>query len=433
MPAEQKPKSGILICRVSTAEQAKKGTSLETQEAWGRRKADEMNVELVEVIKENASGERFLKENFDRILEVPEKKGVTHVFVYSLDRWSREVPYGCFLIEKLWENGVHFVTSAFIPDPSISSDRMQTFLSLIFSEMEHGGIHERTTRGIAAKLMRGEYFLPHLPFGCERVNMKIRLLSGFKQVIIFIFETFTHTESYAETARAINERYGKKMDFERKASEIKKIVTDRTYLGYLSWDGELFGEGDENKPREEIRVIDEETFEKAQAVVRKIGHKYSKNNLSSITPIENWVDEYGTTFALDHLKNLKVHCEKCDSSHLERNGKEVVNGCLVLKYKCCDCSHHFRFPSGTQLKELLSLNPIRCPICGVIDHFNLGENSLAGEQNFVCKECGCKFSIEIKKEDNCIPVDKNINLNKNKNRNKKRKKKTHQKILLYGL
>ena len=88
----RRPKKGIVICRVSTAEQAKKGTSLESQETWGRNKAIELNVEIIKIIKKDISGVRFAKDNYERILELIKVHNITHVFVHSFDRLSRSLP-----------------------------------------------------------------------------------------------------------------------------------------------------------------------------------------------------------------------------------------------------------------------------------------------------------------------------------------------------
>jgi DNA invertase Pin-like site-specific DNA recombinase/DNA-directed RNA polymerase subunit RPC12/RpoP len=392
-PKPKKPKKGITICRVSTAEQATKGASLESQEVWARDKATELGIKIIKTFREGISGEKFPKENLDSILGLVEKEKITHLFVFSLDRLSRSFPYGVMLIQKLWDKGVKIITSTFAPNPNASNDRLQVWLSLLFAEMEYGGIHERTRRGMITKLKKGEYPLPYLPFGCERVDLKIYLRSEYRPLIQIIFETFIQKKSYEATARIVNQKYGKKMDFELKAWNIRKIIKDKTYLGYLSWSTNLFGEGDENKPRKELRAIDERTFDRAQIVAQQISHRHSRNNLLPITPIEDWVDEYGSAFALNHFQNLKVHCPNCDSPILQSNGKEVIIGSLALKYICCKCGHHFRFPSGKQLKRVRNLSPLRCPKCGIADHFERDEKSNPTKSIiFKCLECGYSFS-----------------------------------------
>ena len=185
-----KPKKGIIICRVSTAEQAKRGTSLESQEVWAKNKATELNVEIIKTIREDISGKKFPKENYEFIVKLVEERAITHVFVYSLDRLSRSFPHGVMLIQSLWDRSVKIVTSTFMPNSDKSNERLQVWLSLLFAEMEHGGIHERTRRGMIAKFKGGIYPLPWLPFGYERIDLKIYLKPGYKPVIRFIFETF---------------------------------------------------------------------------------------------------------------------------------------------------------------------------------------------------------------------------------------------------
>ena len=219
-----KTKKGIIICRVSTAEQARKGTSLESQETWGKNKAIELNVEIIKIIKKDISGVKFAKDNYKYILNLVEVHSITHVFVQSFDRLSRSLPHGVILIQSLWDKSVQIVTSTFTPDSNKSNDRIQIWLPLLFAEMEHGSIHERTKRGMATKLTSGIYPLPWLPFGYERIDLKIFLKPEYKPIIQSIFDIFIQVKCYNGTARSINEEYGGKMDFTLQGREIIKIV-----------------------------------------------------------------------------------------------------------------------------------------------------------------------------------------------------------------
>ena len=378
-----KPKKGIIICRVSSAEQARKGTSLESQETGGRNKAIELNVEVIKIIKEDISGVKFAKDNYEHILNLVEVHNITHVFVHSFDRLSRSLPYGVMLVQSLWDRGVKIVTSTFTANSDRSNDRLQVWLSLLFAEMEHGAIHERTKRGMVTKLASGIYPLPWLPFGYERIDLKIQLKSEYKPVIKFIFEIFIQVKCYNDTARRVSNEYGRKMDFILKGRDIRKIVQDKIYLGYLNWGGMLFGEGDENKAREDLKAIDKKTFSMAQVVVDQIGHRYSRAGGS---PIEKLVDEYGTEATVDAC-NLNISCPKCGSVETQKNGKENVGEHIQLKYICVKCGHHFRFPSGRQRKKIEKTISFPCRNCGLKDHFVL-ERYQGSFWKLICKKCG---------------------------------------------
>ena len=377
-----KPKKGVIICRVSSAEQARKGTSLESQKTWGINKAIELNVEIIKIIKEDISGVRFAKDNYEYILNLVEVHNITHVFVHSFDRLSRSLPHGVMLIQSLWDSSIQIVTSTFMPHSDNSNDRFQVWLSLLFAEMEHGSIYERTRRGITTKLKSGIYPLPWLPFGYERIDLKISLKSEYRLVIKFIFEIFIEVECYNETAKRVNEKYGQKMGFVLKGRDIRKIVQDKIYLGYLSWGGLVFGEGDENESRKELKAIDEKTFATAQVAVKQISHRYSRTGSS---PVEKLVEEYGIEATVNAC-NLKMPCPKCGLIEMQKNGKENTGDMVQLKYICKKCNHHFRFPSGGQLKRIENLISAPCRNCGLKDHFVLEKNQ-DSFWKLICKKC----------------------------------------------
>jgi len=372
-----KEKKAIGILRVSSDEQARRGTSLESQEEWMKRTAQQMNLKLVKVIKDIISGEAFSKKYFDEIISSIKKENARYILVYSFDRLSRNLPYGAFLLERLHEIGkVQIITSTGIFDLNNRNDREQIWYSLLWAEKEQGSREERTSRGMVTKLKRGEWPLPP-PFGYEIVDGRLRLIQGYESIIIFIFETFIKTRSYTQTARLTNERYGKQMGFELNARRVKKIIHNKTYLGYLRWNGMLFGEGDENKPIKDLKIIDKKTFERAQAVASRINQKYSKGNNEIIVKL---IEEYGMENTLEIL-NLKPACPKCGSHNVQRNGKEEGQ----LKFICKECSHQFRLPSKKQMKKLKEKSLFLCPKCGSADI------TIREEDDFLeikCKNCG---------------------------------------------
>jgi len=207
---KERPKKGIALCRVSTLEQARTGTSLESQEEWAKRISSEMGVELVEIIKEDVSGEKFPRKNTNHILELAKKREIGYFYVYAFDRLCRLIQGYTYILE-LWKNDVQTVTSTLISDMDRLSDRIQVTVAFICGETEQDSRLERITRGMITKLRRGEYPLPHLPFGYERVDGKLRLIPEYKTIIQDIFQTFLETRSYAETARRINEKYGRRV------------------------------------------------------------------------------------------------------------------------------------------------------------------------------------------------------------------------------
>lgn len=382
-------KKAIGIIRVSSDEQARKGASIESQEEWIKRIAQQMNLEMVEIIKDVVSGEVFPKKYFNKILDMVEKENAKYILVYALDRFARNLPYGAYLLEKIYEIGkAQIITSTGIFDLNNRNHRVQVFFSLLISEMEQGSREERTFRGMVTKLKRGEWPLSP-PFGYERVDCKLRLIPEYIPVIRFTFDTFIRVKSYAATARLVNNKYGKEMGFELTGCKIKKIVQDKVYLGFLRWNGMLFGEGEEGKPSEKLKVIDNKTFDEAQTVVKGINQKYSRGNNAAV---ENFIEKYGVENVIE-VFNLKPACPRCNSYNTQRNGREKINGTVHLKYICKKCGHQFRFPSKKQLKRIENLFSLLCKKCDSRSQFILEKNAYDFWE-LICKNCGNKTLLQ---------------------------------------
>jgi DNA invertase Pin-like site-specific DNA recombinase/DNA-directed RNA polymerase subunit RPC12/RpoP len=376
---------GLIICRVSTAEQ-KHGTSLESQEAGCRLIAQEMNVEIIDTISEDMSGIIFPKEYCDKILKFVETEKITHVFVHSIDRLSRSVPYGSILIEKLWEKNVKIVTRAFTPDKTKHNEKMQVWITLLFSEMEYGGIHERTKRGMHHILKCGKWPLSP-PFGYENIDCKLIIIDGYKKIIEFIFNTFISIKCYAKTARLTNLKFEKILCKELSGSDIKNIVKNKVYTGFLEWGGNIFGENGSEKPDENLKIINQEIFKKAQSIIKSIEIKHGASSVEA----ENFIDlikEYSYDQISNVAENLSVICPKCKSVKLQKNGGDIQNGGWIQKYICLSCKHQFRFPSVKQLKNIKSLNPLRCMKCGSCDDFKVENSQLYDYYKLACNKCG---------------------------------------------
>ena len=397
-----KEKRALGVLRVSSDEQARRGASLESQEEWMRRTAIQMNLKIVKIIKDVVSGEVFPKKYFAEIINLVQKEHIQYILVYAIDRFARSLPHGAYLLEKLREIGnVQIVTSTSVFDLNNSNHRAQIWFALLMAEMEQGSREERTIRGMVTKLKRGEWPLPP-PFGYEVVDGKLRLIPEYKPIIIFIFKTFLQTKNYSQTARLTNEKYGKQMNFELTAHKVKKIISNKTYLGYLQWNGLMFGEGDENKPREDLKVIDEKTFERVQAVAARINQRYSKGNSQIIVKL---IEEYGTENVIEIL-NLRPACPKCGSYNIQRNGKEKDQ----LKFICKNCEHQFRLPSKKQVKKLKESSLLSCPRC---NSKNIGIRIDSNFLELKCMDCGYS-ELYMRYVHNLIIKQSHIHNNKRK-------------------
>lgn len=390
MKKKDKSKNTLAIVRVSSNEQARTGTSIESQLEWNKKIEEDMDLNVALRITDVISGKTFPIKHFDTILKTADKIGIDYITVYDIDRYARNYVYGGYLLQKLHEKrSIEIVTHYRIYDLNNQEDKFWVGFLLLLAERNQGDRLEKTVRGIVTRLKKGEWVL-RPPFGYEIIddNRKLQLKHGYGETIQFIFRTFLQVRKYRETARIVNRKYGKKMDFELTGDNVGKIVQNKTYLGYLKWGEEIFGEGDENKPRDELKAIDKETFEKAQVVAKQIRAQYSRYSGS---PVKKLVEEYGAEPVVEGL-NWKPPCPKCDSYDVQKNGEGgMIKGLSQLKYICKRCKHQFRFPARKQLKRIEKLISFPCRNCGSKDRFVLEKTPTFWKLR--CSNCGCEIFL----------------------------------------
>jgi len=352
---------GIGLCRVSTIEQGK-GTSLDSQEEWVRKKASAMGVELVDLIKREVSGEEFPKEIIDYILGITKKEKISYVFVYQIDRLTRGMYPGIELIKELKGRKIKIVTYSGVSDPNDGNESFMLHINMAVSELEQSTRRDRADRGIKTRLKRGEFPFKHLPFGYQRdEKMHLTLKPECKPIIKFIFDTFIQTKSYSKTQKTVNHRY-KNLDISY--YEIGKIIIRPIYAGDLTWGN--FGKGDEKFSFPELKCIDEEIFEKAQSIIKKIRGKHERDNERIPKLIKDFINEEGFESVLE-TDYLLPCCPKCKNTDLQKNGHESIIGRIRTKFICKNCGHEFRFPPIRSNKRDNSFYPPKFGGKGRID------------------------------------------------------------------
>lgn len=377
-----KRKKAIGIIRVSSKNQARNTAGLETQKNWMRDIGKKQGLEFVKIIKEVISGNVFPEKYFDDILQTAEDEEVDVVVFYSLDRFARNFAAGAQLLKELYrKRGVKIITSLGALNWGKPKDKFMIGSFLLFAEMDKENTKDKCLNGIVTKLKNGIWFL-NPPFGCEKDEGKLRLNSNYRPIIKFIFDTFLKVKEYEETARRANEQYGEKMGIELTGGKIKKILKDKTYLGYLRWGGTLYGEGEENKPIEGLRAVEQATFNKAQQIIKRKDRVYSREDNGVI---EELVEEYDLE-SVAEVFSLKPSCEECGSHNTHKNGKEETSGMLQLKFICADCGHHFRIPTKRKIKRIQDLVSLSCKKCGSKNKFTLEKDG--DFWKLICENCG---------------------------------------------
>lgn len=201
----------ICYIRVSTAEQATEGVSLEAQEAAVRAYCTMRGLKVVEVVVDAAvSAGKPLdrREGGQRVLEAVRRGDVSAVVAYKLDRLFRDCA-DCLSVTATWDRrdvSLHLVDlGGQAIDTATAMGRFFLTVMAGAAEMERNLIRERTTAALAHKAAKGER-VGQIPFGSQVAACGVLLvpLEVEQAVIRAILEARALGLSYRAIADSLN-------------------------------------------------------------------------------------------------------------------------------------------------------------------------------------------------------------------------------------
>jgi len=152
-----------IYCRVSTEDQEREGTSLQTQLEACLEKAHELGYEVPPefIFRETYSGLTLDRPILNELRELVRSEQIDVIIVYCLDRLSRDPTHGVILTQELEKHGVKLESVTEDVDNS-ELGKLISYIRGFSSKLEAEKIRERTMRGRKARVKSGR-----LPGGKE--------------------------------------------------------------------------------------------------------------------------------------------------------------------------------------------------------------------------------------------------------------------------
>jgi DNA invertase Pin-like site-specific DNA recombinase len=173
----------IIYCRVSTTDQ-----DCDRQERDLREFADRAGYEIVEVVREIASGAKDDRAKRKKVMEAAQGRKISAVLVTEASRWSRSTIDLLGTLQDLNAWGISLVTLSGISlDLNTPQGKLMAAILSAIAEFERDLIRERVKSGIAAARAKGR------KFGRPRVS---------ESVIALIRELRAQGKSYSQIAAA---------------------------------------------------------------------------------------------------------------------------------------------------------------------------------------------------------------------------------------
>ncbi|MEG4225542.1 recombinase family protein [Microcoleus sp. N9_B2] len=190
----------IIYCRVSTGDQ-----DCDRQERDLREFADRAGYEVIEVLRETASGAKDNRPERKKVLAAAQSRKISAVLVTEASRWSRSTIDLLSTLRDLNDWGTSLVTLSGIGlDLSTSHGKLMASIISAIAEFERDLIRERVKSGIAAARAKGR------KFGRPRVS---------ESAITFVHQLRSQGKSYSQIAEASGVSRTKVSELCRQSSE----------------------------------------------------------------------------------------------------------------------------------------------------------------------------------------------------------------------
>lgn len=269
-----------IYCRVSTDNQEREGTSLQTQLEACIKYCKSRDYEVVYQFNEAWSGLSLERPRLVELREMVRSESIDGVVVYSLDRFSRDPVHGVILMQELEKHGVSLEAATETVDNS-EVGKLVFYIKGYAAKLDAERRRDATGRGKRVMLNSGK-----LPQGTGIGIYGYKWLRAYKKripieyeakIVQRMFEMVADGRSCFSIARTLNEesiptKAGKKWE----ARTVSRIVRNPAYMG-LTYFGQTTGKNREKKPKESWYVLPDVTpaiiskglFEQAQAALAR--------------------------------------------------------------------------------------------------------------------------------------------------------------------
>ncbi|MBZ0317853.1 MAG: recombinase family protein [Anaerolineae bacterium] len=261
-------KKAVIYLRVSTEEQVD-NFSLDTQEEICRKEADKRGYEIIEVFREEGRSAKSIvgRPVLINLLEYcrKNKKLVDAVFVYRLDRISRQTSDYLAIRKKLGENEITIISSTEPTGDSPTEKLVETILAG-FAQLDNDIRSERAKNGLRARFLSGK-ISGKAPLGyILQAGYAVKDPETWDRVKQAWDLMATGTKSLSDIAKVMNE-WGLKETHGKRKYKIRSQTAGRIfrlkfYAGKLvspTYPEEVIGQ--------HIPMISEEQFYKVQAII----------------------------------------------------------------------------------------------------------------------------------------------------------------------
>ncbi len=257
-----------IYCRVSTDNQEREGTSLQTQLEACLKYCQDKGHDVDYRFSETYSGLTLDRQKLNELRELVRGGDIDTVVVYCLDRLSRDPTHGVILTQELEK---HNATLEAVTEDVDNSElgKLISYIRGYAAKVETEKFKERSMRGKKALVREGKY-----PQGCGfgvygydwDKSTKRRIKNEYEsRIVTRIFTMISEGYTRTDIARTLNEqgiktKGGGGRNWHR--ATIERIITNKAYIGITTFCGAEL-------PEVTPPIIDKVLFESANEALKR--------------------------------------------------------------------------------------------------------------------------------------------------------------------
>ncbi|WP_430413015.1 recombinase family protein [Kordia sp.] len=271
----------VIYTRVSDIKQ-RDNTSLESQLKYCTEYANKNDMEICEYFGgTNESAKTDDRKEFQRMLSFVKTKKISHIIVYSTDRFSRAGESAIHTLAKIRRIGINLIAITQPADTQTSTGRFYQNLNLLFSKYDNDQRRDKTITGMRHRLLNG-YWMGTAPIGYKNTrdekNIPIIVPSEKAHLVRKAFEWKANENlSNAEIVNRL-EKYGLKIYRQRLTNMFRNVV----YCGLISHSllDEQIIEGKHKA------IVPRDLFLKVHGIQAMNNHKSKHNKTNENLPLK---------------------------------------------------------------------------------------------------------------------------------------------------
>lgn len=342
---------GVIYARVSSDKQVDEGYSLGSQVESLKETAASYGVSLVQdpIKDKGKTGTNFRRPGIREVFRLAADGEITHLFVNDVSRIGRNAPETVYFVYKLQDQ---FDVTIILTNGPLDVDEFEDLMSLCFESLiSQRSVQTRSQASIRSRIRRfvedhnWSTWYPTVPLGYNRTNEDWLEINGDEiSVVKNLFERFEETESYAETARYVNNRTDMAEET-FSGDQVKRNLQRRVYIGKptVNMKTDLYEKDELTAEDQNLQIINQELYERVQDII--VSKKERNSTNSHTKDVEDFAEIFGFLPMLEASPHLALHCPKC-STEMNKNGQRTLAGTEAIhNYVCPDCGRQRRFPT----------------------------------------------------------------------------------------